>query len=51
MIIFDLGGVLLHEAEVTITRDHFSDTNIELINGKPPRIFNLSGSNSPRLAS
>jgi len=39
MIIFDLGGVLVQEAEVNISQTLSPDLDIERINGKPPRIF------------
>ncbi len=40
MIIFDLGGVLLHEAEINLLHALPADLDIELIHNKPPRIFN-----------
>lgn len=40
MIIFDLGGVLLREAEINLQNVIPAHIPIELIDGKPPRIFN-----------
>lgn len=40
MIIFDLGGVLLQEAEINLAQMLAADLDIERIEGKPPRIFN-----------
>jgi FMN phosphatase YigB (HAD superfamily) len=40
MVIFDLGGVLLHEAETNMGQSLPLDIDIERVNGKPPRIFN-----------
>lgn len=39
MIIFDLGGVLLQEAEVNMAQALPADLDIERVNGRPPRIF------------
>lgn len=40
MIIFDLGGVLLYEAENNLLTALPTGLDIELIDGKPPKIFN-----------
>jgi len=40
MIIFDLGGVLLQEAEINLAQVLAADLDIERIEGRPPRIFN-----------
>lgn len=40
MIIFDLSGVLIHDADENLSEALPANLDIELIDGKPPRIFN-----------